>query len=115
MNHKDGNAAEVDVTVERLIKETVFGSLVLVVQDSRVVQVERNEKFQFPLKRQGATEKARGLQTASRAYMAGIHAALSGLQFGQVAVKIQEGRIMQIDRTEKRRVPDLTGISGDGI
>jgi len=45
----------------------------------------------------------------------GIRAALAGLQFGQVVVKIQEGRILQIDRTEKRRVPDLTGISGDGI
>jgi hypothetical protein len=113
MSHLVTITAEVDLTVERLIKETGFGSLILVVQDSRVVHLERNEKFQFPLQRKSATPKSHPV--AAQAPLPGIHAALAGLQFGQVVVKIQEGRILQIDRTEKRRIPDLTGVSGDGI
>ena len=112
-NHNEINA-EVALVVERLIKDTVFGSLVLAVQDSRVVHLERNEKFQFPIQKRNAGGKSQSPQTTAT-ILQGIRAALAGLQFGQVVVKIQEGRILQIDRTEKRRVPDLTGISGDGI
>ncbi len=33
--------------------------------------------------------------------------ALSGLRFGQVTVIVQDGRVMQIDRTERRRITPL--------
>jgi len=115
MNQQNLFSAEVGAVVERLIKETVFGSLLLVVQDSRVVQVERNEKFQFPAPRKNATGLSQGMSANAQKSLSGLSAALKGLQFGQVAVKIQESRIVQIDRTEKKRMPDLMGISGDGI
>ena len=115
MNQKDALSTEVGATIERLIKETAFGSLLLVVQDSRVVQVERNEKFQFPAPRKNAAGLSQGMPATAQKALSGLSAALKGLQFGQVAVKIQESRIVQIDRTEKRRMPDLIGISGDGI
>ena len=47
--------------------------------------------------------------------MPGLAGALAGLQFGQVVIKFQAGRAIQIDRTEKRRWSDLMGIGGDGI
>jgi hypothetical protein len=115
MNQQNVLSAEVGATIERLIKETAFGSLLLVVQDSRVVQVERNEKFQFPAPRNHAAKLSHELQATAQKSLSGLSAALKGLQFGQVAVKIQESRIVQIDRTEKRRMTDLMGISGDGI
>ena len=115
MNQQDALSTEVGEMIKRLIKETAFGSILLVVQDSRVVQVERNEKFQFPAPRKNANSLSQGSQAAAQKSLSGLSAALKGLQFGQVAVKIQESRIVQIDRTEKRRMQDLTGISGDGI
>jgi len=34
-----------------------------------------------------------------------IRDALSGLRYGQVTVVVQDGRVMQIDRTERHRLP----------
>ena len=36
--------------------------------------------------------------------LADVRAALRGLQFGSVQIIVQDGVIVQIDRTEKRRV-----------
>jgi hypothetical protein len=115
MNRQNTLSAEIGTTIERLIKETTFGSLLLVVQDSRVVQVERNEKFQFPAPRKSSANLLHRVPPSGQEALSELSAALKGLQFGQIVVKIQEGRAVQIDRTEKRRFPDLTGISGDGI
>ena len=108
-------ANEVGLTVTRLIEDTVFGSLVFIVQDSRIVQLERNEKYQFPAPRKSPAADPNRAAANSKGKLSALAAALKGLQFGQVVVKLQDGRIVQIDRTEKRRVPDLTGVSGDGI
>ena len=107
--------AEINTTVTRLIRETVFGSLVFVVQDSRIVQLERNEKFQFPAGGARAQPPLQGSKPAATEPLPGLMAALADLQFGQVVVKIQAGRAIQIDRTEKRRWSDLMGVGGDGI
>jgi len=115
VNHQNALIAEVGMTIERLIKETAFGSLLLVVQDARVVQVERNEKFQFPAPRRAAAEMPRELSVSENNTLSRIIGALSALDFGQVVVKIQEGRVVQIDRTEKFRLPELDGMYGDGI
>ncbi len=34
-----------------------------------------------------------------------VREALAGLRYGQVLVTIHDGRIVQIDRTERRRLP----------
>ena len=115
MSHQDALTAEAEITIERLVKETASGSLLLIVQDSRVVQVERNEKFRFPAPRKTAAELPLGLSVSEHQTLPGIIGALSGLEFGQVVVKIQEGRVIQIDRTEKLRLPKLDGMYGDGI
>ncbi|MDT8899668.1 YezD family protein [Anaeroselena agilis] len=44
-----------------------------------------------------------------------ISKALGGLQYGQVVILIKDGKVTQIDRTEKRRLPSLQGINGEGI
>ncbi len=105
---------EVRETVSRLMREIQFGTLTLTVQDGRIVQLERNETFQFP----ALSPKAQPSRQASNPAvesLAGLAGALAGLKFGQVVVKLQAGRTIQIDRTEKRRWSDLMGIGGDGI
>lgn len=40
----------------------------------------------------------------SQADLAAVKTALNGLQFGSVTIIVQDGVIVQIDRTEKRRL-----------
>ena len=44
-----------------------------------------------------------------------ISEAAEGLQYGQIVIVIKEGRVTQIEKTEKQRFPSLVGINGDGI
>lgn len=87
------------------------GSLTLSYQDGKIVHVERSELFR-PNKA-GTTavrEPAEALRLAERLLNEG-----SGLKYGQMNVKVTEGRVVQVEKTEKRRVNDQTGLYGDGI
>lgn len=44
---------------------------------------------------------------AVAAVRAEITKALGGLQHGQLVIMIKDGKVVQIDRTEKKRVPRL--------
>ena len=107
-------APEVRETVSRLMREIQFGTLTLTVQDGRIVQLERNETFQFPALSPKAQPSRQDPKPAVEV-LPGLAGALAGLRFGQVVVKFQAGHAIQIDRTEKRRWSDLMGIGGDGI
>lgn len=116
MNKPVQLSAEMRALVERLIKEIALGSLTFIVQDSRVIQLERQEKYQFHARPQDAEARPRlKLVEPCQQPIDRIRNALSGIQFGQVLVKVQGGRIVQIDRTEKQRLPELVGVGGDGI
>lgn len=45
------------------------------------------------------------LQGIPESILAEIVQALVGLRFGQVTIIVQDGRVMQIDRTDRRRLP----------
>ncbi len=88
-----------------------YGSITLVVQDGKVIQIEINEKIRpgwEVARKESAGPPADGL-------LAELGGALRGLQYGQVVVLIKDGRVTQIERTEKRRLPRLEGIDGEGI
>lgn len=44
-----------------------------------------------------------------------ICSAVSGMKYGQVVFVIKNGKIVQVERTEKSRLTDLEGQFGDGI
>lgn len=54
-------------------------------------------------------------QPAGQRLRAEITAALSGLEYGQVVILIKDGKVTQIERTEKKRLPRLEGLNGEGI
>ncbi len=54
-------------------------------------------------------------QPAGGRIKAEIAKALSGLEYGQLVIQIKDGKVTQIDRTEKRRLPRLEGLYGEGI
>ncbi|MCJ2183564.1 YezD family protein [Novosphingobium sp. 1949] len=48
--------------------------------------------------------RARDIQRQLDQSLASVREALSGLQFGNVSLTVHEGRVVQIDVTEKRRL-----------
>lgn len=100
--------------IEQAIQDVNFGSLTLIVQDSRVVQIERTEKILVNAKGSNSTfgkKSAEGLKIVR----AKILSEIAGLQYGQILIKIQDGKIIQLEKTEKRRFPEVEGLYGDGI
>nr|WP_092070406.1 YezD family protein [Dendrosporobacter quercicolus]NSL48235.1 YezD family protein [Dendrosporobacter quercicolus DSM 1736] len=100
--------------IEQAIIDVHFGSLTLIVQDARVVQIERTEKILLTAKggnSTGSKKSAEGLKIVRSKILSEI----AGLQYGQVLIKIQDGKIVQLEKTEKRRFPEVEGLYGDGI
>lgn len=105
-----GITEEVLALIEQAITDINFGTVTLVLQDARIIQMEKLEKIRFgekPVK--GANKPTAGsLKTR-------ILQSVSNMEFGKVAIQIQTGQITQVERTEKYRVGKLTGLNGDGI
>jgi hypothetical protein len=97
--------------IEQAIREISFGSVTLVLQDSRVIQMEKLEKIRFGEK----PSKGANKPTPAGSFRTRILQSVSGMEFGKVAIQIQAGQIMHVERTEKYRVGKLTGLNGDGI
>lgn len=83
---------EVSDIIDKASEGIGFGSVTLVVQDSRVIQLEKVEKIRL-----NTTEPVKGMK------------------YGQVVIVIQKGKIVQIERTEKQRFTGVEGKYGDGI
>ncbi|MEN6412051.1 MAG: YezD family protein [Veillonellales bacterium] len=100
-----------------ILKSTFHGNVSLITQDGRLVQIERNEKIRpcdIASKGGNRVNSSAGKQDDS-AVRAKVQEACAALEYGQVVIVIKEGKIVQIDRTEKQRFPSLMGIYGDGI
>ncbi len=100
-----------------ILNNTFHGNVALIYQDSRLVQIERNEKIR-PAELNGKScELPQGLK--ENCDLPGVRArileAFENMEYGQVVIVIKEGRIIQIDRTEKQRFAALVGLYGDGI
>lgn len=99
-----------------IVKDIGHGNITLMTQNFRLIQIERNEKIRpCDLETPVKPEKniRRGCNYA--AARAGILEACQALEYGQVVIVIKNGKIVQIDRTEKQRFPSLVGLNGDGI
>ncbi|MDR1044788.1 MAG: YezD family protein [Candidatus Adiutrix sp.] len=94
-----------------LLKTSFHGRITLVIQNFRLVQVERQENFSpDELLAPG------GVQEFSRpALIKKINRALEHLEFGQVVIIFKKGRLSQIERIAKERVTDVSGLDGEGI
>ena len=96
--------------IEQAVRDISFGSITLIVQDFRLIQMEKLEKIRLTElpKPENKTGPGNGIRTR-------IIQSVSGLEYGKVVIQIQSGKITQVERTEKYRVGKLTGLNGDGI
>lgn len=97
--------------IEAAIAATSFGSITLIIQDAHLIQMEKIEKIRFGEAKPAATSSGGTSQTVR----ARITEALQGLRYGQVLLAIKDGKIIQLERTEKQRFAALQGVNGEGI
>lgn len=99
--------------IEDAITNNSLGTVTLVAQDGFLVQVDIFEKIwvdgaeiQLP----PYNPQAGGQPVRSK-----IFQAILGLQFGQVTILVNKGRITRIERDERTRWRRIYGLDGDGI
>jgi len=101
--------------IECFLYTVQYGQLILVIQDGIVVKIEKIEKFVISSKsrdtRSVKTEKPfkkHPLQTK-------ILTELQSIKYGQLVIRLDNGQVEQIEKTEKKRINELEGLFGDGI
>lgn len=109
-------SSQVAEQISAIIDNTFHGNIVLVVQDYQLIQIDRNEKIR-PVTHGNLAKKNTITQKGinSNHMWTSIESALLQLAYGQVVVVVKQGKIVQIERTEKKRVPGLMEGDGDGI
>ncbi len=114
---KNSVAAGMMDQIISILSSTFHGNVALIFQDSRLVQIERNEKIRPSDVNCGNHYVVQGTKDTFDlpAVRARIQEAFAKLEYGQVVIVIKEGKIIQIDRTEKQRFSAVVGTYGDGI
>ncbi|WP_346353739.1 YezD family protein [Azotosporobacter soli] len=96
-------------TMKTALERMQFGTLTLVFQDGRPIQLDKQEKIRLE---QAATVT---LKQTGQAWQSGVRQAAKGLAYGQIQLRIQNGRISQLERTDKQRFAEWEGVYGEGI
>lgn len=101
--------------VTKLLREVFHGEITLIVQNSCLIQVERNEKIRLH-------DLAKYAQYAEKAALIDykpvcqkIEQEFADLEYGYIVVIIKSGLVVQVERTEKHRFQGFTGMDGEGI
>ena len=103
--------AALDLVVSA-VRDIFFGAVTLVVQDAKIIQIEKLEKIRLC---EASTQPEAPGKLDDPGLRTRVSAAVQGLQYGKVLIQIQSRQVVQIERTEKYRVSKLTGLYGDGI
>lgn len=91
-----------------------YGYIILTVQDGCVIKMERTEKFIFSAKNK-TDYVVREVPAGQHSFQSKIIAQLQGLMYGQLIIRIEDGKVEQIEKTEKRRINEYQGVDGEGI
>jgi hypothetical protein len=104
--------------IEDEVAKTQHGTVTLIAQDGRLIQLDKVEKIRLnpvePARRQ-ADSAAAEPKLNRRQFRRSLSEVLQGLRFGQVTVVIKDNKVVQIEKAEKHRVTDLSGLFGEGI
>ena len=91
------------------------GHLILSIQDGYVVKIEKIEKYFINAQNRDSEYVTYGKPPANHPLQEKIILELEDILFGQLVIKVTNGEVEQIEKTEKRRVNELEGAHGDGI
>lgn len=91
------------------------GFLILTLQDSYVVKIEKNEKYIITAKGRQAGYIKYNKPGNTHPLHAKIVSELQQIQYGQLVIHLKNGKVEQIEKTEKRRVNEQENLHGAGI
>jgi len=101
--------------IESFLQTVQYGSLILTVQDSVVIRIEKIEKFTITAQ----NRKTRYIITPKRGeeylFKMEILTELQQIKYGQLSIQLENGKLQRIEKTEKWRTDELRGINGEGI
>ena len=97
--------------LQQVLQELNFGSVILTLQDGRVLQVEKREVFRLPCPVAKAAQASPDTVQVVRRILTGLGA----LAYGRMELKVQGGKVTQVETTAKLRGCDWQGMDGDGI
>jgi hypothetical protein len=103
--------------IEKEVRQIQHGTITLVIQDGCMIQIDKTEKIRLAPK--GADKpKPSSIKDAKlnkKNLRLQVGDVLHDLRFGQVVIVVKDNLISQIERLEKQRVANLSGLFGDGI
>ncbi len=97
--------------LQQVLQELSFGSVILTLQDGRVLQVEKREVFRLPCSVAKAAQASPDTVQVVKRILTGLGA----LAYGRMELKVQGGKVTQVETTAKLRGCDWQGMDGDGI
>lgn len=104
--------------IETEVQKTQHGTVTLIAQDGCLVQIDKEEKIRLSrpeVAKRGGINEAAETKLNRKNLRLRITQVLHGLRFGQVVIVIKDNKVVQIEKMEKHRVNDLTGLFGEGI
>lgn len=103
--------------IEDEVIDTGYGTVILTVQDGRLIQFEKTEKFRLDCA--NICKKREKTIVASKQIHENLRKKLicylKDIKFGQISINIKDYKVAQIEKLEKHRFEDLQGLYGDGI
>ncbi len=101
--------------ITSLLREVFHGEINLIVQNSCLIQIERNEKMRLnDISKYDEYHKKTQLIDYTPVCEK-IQQEFSDLDFGNIVIIIKAGRVTQVEKTEKHRFVGFTGMDGEGI
>jgi len=101
--------------INHFLFNTENGYLIITLQDGYVIKLDKMEKYLI-------TAHNRDDEYTKCAKPQGVHplqvkvvTELQDIQYGQLVIRVNHGKLEQIEKTEKRRVTEVEGAYGDGI
>ncbi|WP_196600253.1 YezD family protein [Pectinatus frisingensis] len=98
-----------------LLKAVFHGEITLIVQNSCLIQVERNEKIRLSDIKKFQTYTQKSAIINYDPVCQKIQQEFYNLEYGNIVIIIKAGRVVQVERTEKYRFQGFTGMDGEGI
>lgn len=108
-------SSQVFEIIEGFLYTVQYGQLILAIQDGIVVKIEKIEKFIISTKNREAKCTKVDKSLKKHPLQTKILTELQSIRYGQLVIRLDNGQVEQIEKTEKRRVNELEGLYGDGI
>jgi hypothetical protein len=101
--------------IELSLNTVQYGFLILTMQDGCVIRMEKTEKFVFSSKNKSASYVKKHIPSGKHSLQDKIFAELGEVKYGQLVIRLEDGKVEHIEKTVRRRINEFEGLHGDGI